>query len=346
MTPPAGNLTGSLTGAAPTLTYTAPTNQGNDFFVYEVSDGSLTAQGTITIHVPRANVDPVADDDTATTTQETPVLIDVLANDTDADGDDADDRAANTNGTHGTVTCTLRCAPTRRTPGTSAPTPSPTRSTDGFGGADDGHRVGHHRPVADRRQPAHRRLRRPGPGATSIQLADIPYERMRELDVDVSNSPFVKRAPFVQARAIRPSAHHSPSGPRSPTSRRSPSDHRSCRHAAVRDPGRLPRWLAGVAGRAPRSPASRRRASPSTQFLALYDPPGPPTQALRDLTLEDIVVLRRHAAGRRQPGRVPDRRDSARAAALRHRDVVRPRARRHRTATSLRLARRRSRRRR
>ncbi len=38
------------------------------------------------------------------------------------------------------------------------------------------------------------------------------------------------------------------------------------------------------------------------QFLALYDPPGPPTQALRDLTLEDIVVLRRHAA-RQTPAR-------------------------------------------
>ena len=50
VTPPAGQLTGALTGAAPTLTYTAPANRPmTDTFVYEVSDGTLTAQATITI---------------------------------------------------------------------------------------------------------------------------------------------------------------------------------------------------------------------------------------------------------------------------------------------------------
>ena len=63
VTTPAGQLTGSLSGGAPTLTYTAPANPQVDSFIYEVSDGALTAQGTIVITVTRANVAPVAVND-------------------------------------------------------------------------------------------------------------------------------------------------------------------------------------------------------------------------------------------------------------------------------------------
>src|SRR4029079_1208808 len=53
VTTPAGQLTGSLSGAAPTLTYVAPATPIIDSFTYEVSDGTLTAQGTIVITVTR-----------------------------------------------------------------------------------------------------------------------------------------------------------------------------------------------------------------------------------------------------------------------------------------------------
>ena len=54
VTPPAGTLTGELTGAAPTLTYTAPTDRRTDVFVFEVSDGTLTAQAHDPHHDPAA----------------------------------------------------------------------------------------------------------------------------------------------------------------------------------------------------------------------------------------------------------------------------------------------------
>ena len=104
VTPPVGQLTGALEGAAPQLTYTAPTNRPSDAFVYEVSDGTLTAQATITITILRPNIDPVANDDTATTTEETPITIDVLGNDTDADGDVLE-VSGWTGATHGSVFC-------------------------------------------------------------------------------------------------------------------------------------------------------------------------------------------------------------------------------------------------
>lgn len=62
---------------------------GADLFRYEVEDADGFADfATVNITVdPPANSAPVAVDDAGTTTQDTPVVIDVLANDTDADGD-------------------------------------------------------------------------------------------------------------------------------------------------------------------------------------------------------------------------------------------------------------------
>jgi len=61
---------------------------GEDTFEYTVSDGELTTTATVTIIVEEAPVveAPVALDDSATTASETAVVIDVLANDTGADG--------------------------------------------------------------------------------------------------------------------------------------------------------------------------------------------------------------------------------------------------------------------
>jgi hypothetical protein len=61
---------------------------GNDTFEYTVSDGNGgTHTGTVTVTVSPVNDAPVAIDDSATTNEDTPVTIDVLNNDTDADGD-------------------------------------------------------------------------------------------------------------------------------------------------------------------------------------------------------------------------------------------------------------------
>ena len=61
---------------------------GTDRFSYEVSDGSGgTATAEVEVTVAPADDAPVAMDDTARTKEDTEVVIDVLANDTDVDGD-------------------------------------------------------------------------------------------------------------------------------------------------------------------------------------------------------------------------------------------------------------------
>lgn len=72
-----------------TLSYTAPGDLvGLDEFSYTISDGTSEATANVSITVTEVlNVAPVAVDDTATTDEDVSVLIDVLANDTDADDD-------------------------------------------------------------------------------------------------------------------------------------------------------------------------------------------------------------------------------------------------------------------
>ena len=61
---------------------------GLDAFEYTVSDGvGGTDTGSVTVAVTAVNHPPVANDDTATTPEDTPTLIDVLGDDTDVDGD-------------------------------------------------------------------------------------------------------------------------------------------------------------------------------------------------------------------------------------------------------------------
>ncbi|RYC11455.1 Ig-like domain-containing protein [Nocardioides zhouii] len=79
--PPKG--TSALTGPAQ-ITYTPDAGCQDDEFAYVVSDGTAQVAATVTITM---NCPPVADADSAITVEDQPVDIDVLAGDTDEDGD-------------------------------------------------------------------------------------------------------------------------------------------------------------------------------------------------------------------------------------------------------------------
>ncbi len=75
---------------------------GPDSFTYTLSDGQATATGTVTIMV--LNLTPVANADTLVTGQGVPGAVNVLANDTDADGGPLS-ITSSTSGARGTVAC-------------------------------------------------------------------------------------------------------------------------------------------------------------------------------------------------------------------------------------------------
>ncbi len=97
-----------------TITFTPAANfNGPTTITYTISDGNGgTATATINITVDGVNDTPVANPSTATTNEDTPVIVPVLANDTDADGDPLTVSSASApNGTvtinaNGTVTYT------------------------------------------------------------------------------------------------------------------------------------------------------------------------------------------------------------------------------------------------
>jgi VCBS repeat-containing protein len=85
-----GPAHGSLTlNANGSFIYTpSPNFNGSDAFTYKANDGSADSNvATVSLTVTPVNDPPVANDDTASTAYQTPVTIDVLANDTDVDGD-------------------------------------------------------------------------------------------------------------------------------------------------------------------------------------------------------------------------------------------------------------------
>ncbi|WP_226570918.1 cadherin-like domain-containing protein [Mangrovibacter yixingensis] len=86
-----------------TLTYTPAANyNGTDTVTYTISDGhGGTATGTLALTVTAVNDNPVAANDSATTTEDTPITVNVLANDSDVDGDSLTVTAASAG--HGTV---------------------------------------------------------------------------------------------------------------------------------------------------------------------------------------------------------------------------------------------------
>ncbi|MFP4393953.1 MAG: Ig-like domain-containing protein [Anaerolineales bacterium] len=91
--------------AVPTLQALAVGETLTDAFAYTISDGVLTDTAPVTVTVTGRNDAPVAADDTATTDEDTPVAIDVLANDSDIDASDTlIINSIDTSGTQGTVT--------------------------------------------------------------------------------------------------------------------------------------------------------------------------------------------------------------------------------------------------
>jgi hypothetical protein len=79
---------GTVTTNGATVTYTPAANfNGSDSFTYNVSDGfGGTATGLVTVSVAAVNDGPAANPDSASTREGVAVIIAVLANDTDPDG--------------------------------------------------------------------------------------------------------------------------------------------------------------------------------------------------------------------------------------------------------------------
>ncbi len=83
---PAGN--GAVTISDTRVLYTpGPDFVGIDTFIYQMTDGHLVRSGRVTVTVLNQNDPPTAVNDTGITNEDTPLLLDVLTNDTDPDGD-------------------------------------------------------------------------------------------------------------------------------------------------------------------------------------------------------------------------------------------------------------------
>lgn len=95
---------GAVTFTASTVTYTPAANfHGADSFTYTIGDGNGgSATATVSITVTALNDAPTAANDSTATSEDTPVTIAVLANDTDVDGDAVIVQSA-TQGTRGLV---------------------------------------------------------------------------------------------------------------------------------------------------------------------------------------------------------------------------------------------------
>ncbi len=91
-------------GAGGAFTYNPASNFfGTDSFTYRAFDGKeYSSPGTVSITVTGVNDNPSANDDSVTTAQDTPATVNVLSNDTDADGDSLSVTGFS-NPTHGSV---------------------------------------------------------------------------------------------------------------------------------------------------------------------------------------------------------------------------------------------------
>ena len=109
---------------------------GNDSFSYNIKDsgGLVSSNGTVTVTVmPPPNTNPVANSDAASTTAPNAVTINLLANDTDADGD-ALSVTSNTQGSQGSVVVSGGTATYTPNAGTSGTDSFSYSISDGKGG--------------------------------------------------------------------------------------------------------------------------------------------------------------------------------------------------------------------
>jgi large repetitive protein len=88
------------------VTYTPSENfSGTDVLVYEVCDADgLCDVASVTITINQVNDGPTANPDTATTPYMTPVIVNVVANDTDPESDPLT-ITSNTNPSNGIAVC-------------------------------------------------------------------------------------------------------------------------------------------------------------------------------------------------------------------------------------------------
>jgi DNA/RNA endonuclease G (NUC1)/serine/threonine protein phosphatase PrpC len=130
---------GSVTIVAGQAHYSPNSNfHGSDSFTYVVSDGhGGTDTGTVNITVNSINDNPSAVNDSTSTDEDTPVAVDVVANDTDVDGDSRTLQSVGT-ASHGSVTIVAgqaQYSPNNNFHGTDTFT---YVVSDGHGGTDTG----------------------------------------------------------------------------------------------------------------------------------------------------------------------------------------------------------------
>ena len=97
---------GSVTNNGSNVTYTPNAGfTGSDSFTYTVSDGNGGSDtATVNVTVNAVNQDPTATNDTAVTSEDTAVVVDVLNNDSDPDAGDTLSVQSVTQGSNGSVT--------------------------------------------------------------------------------------------------------------------------------------------------------------------------------------------------------------------------------------------------